>query len=142
MRYCTACRHLTPGLPLFCTFCGRSFDVRLCPRLHVNPRGAQVCAQCGSRDLSQPQPRASVPMRLLVAGLRVLPGVLLLVVSVGVVLAFVQTVLTNEQVQGQLIGLLLLLGLCWWVYLQIPAPIKRIVKRVIKKGKSEGGGHQ
>ncbi len=142
MRYCTSCRHLTPGTPLFCTFCGHSFDVRLCPRLHVNPRGAQVCAQCGSRDLSQPQPGASLLTHLFTFGIRLLPGALLLVFSVAVFLAFVHAVLTNEQVQGQLVVLLLLLGICWWVYMQLPGPVKRMLQRVVKRRKSDGRGHQ
>jgi hypothetical protein len=30
--------------------------VKFCPRLHPNPRGAEFCRRCGSRDLSLPQP--------------------------------------------------------------------------------------
>jgi hypothetical protein len=30
--------------------------VKFCPRLHPNPRGADFCRRCGSRDLSLPQP--------------------------------------------------------------------------------------
>lgn len=141
MRYCTSCRHITTGTPLFCTFCGHSFDVRLCPRLHVNARGAQVCAECGSRDLSQPQRRGSFLSRLSTTGLSVLPGALLWLLSIVVLLAFVQAVLTNQQVQGQLIAVLLLLAVLWWVYVQIPGPIKRIVHRGFKGRKSDGGRH-
>ncbi len=143
MRYCTSCRHITTGTPLFCTFCGHSFDVRLCPRLHANPRGAQVCAECGSRDLSQPQRRGPLLGRLLQSGFRLLPGVVLWLLSIIVLLAFAQAILNNEQVQGQLIVLLLMLGICWWVYSQIPGPIKRIVQRGFKGRKSDGRhGHQ
>jgi hypothetical protein len=143
MRYCTSCRHLTTGTPLFCTFCGHSFDVRLCPRLHANPRGAQVCAQCGSRDLSQPQARGTWLSGVLHVGFRLLPGVVLWGLSLLALLAFLETILTNQQVQGQLIGLLLMLGIGWWVYMQIPGPIKRIVQRAFKGRKSNGGhGHQ
>ena len=60
MKYCYHCGHMTAGEPLFCDHCGRSYDVKLCPRLHPNPRGAEVCSQCGSRELSTPQPK--IPM--------------------------------------------------------------------------------
>jgi len=57
MKYCHHCGRLTPGEPLFCQSCGRTYDVKLCSRLHVNSRSAEVCSQCGSRDLSTPQPK-------------------------------------------------------------------------------------
>jgi hypothetical protein len=59
MKYCHHCGRLTSGEPMFCQFCGRSYDVKLCPRLHANPRWAEVCSQCGSRELSTPQPKVS-----------------------------------------------------------------------------------
>ena len=85
MRYCHHCRHVTAGQPLFCMSCGRTYDVRLCPRLHVSPRRAEVCAQCGSRDLTQPHPRTTWSRRLLMGGLHMLPT--LLVVTIGIVAA-------------------------------------------------------
>ena len=64
MKYCYECGRVTAGEPLFCQFCGRTYNVKLCPRLHVNPRFAEVCSQCGSRDLSTPQPKVSVWWRI------------------------------------------------------------------------------
>src|SRR5436190_19072724 len=59
MRRCTYCFRFHPGSPIFCSHCGRSFDVRICSRGHRNPRGVQFCAECGSPDLSTPAPPAS-----------------------------------------------------------------------------------
>src|ERR1019366_9585818 len=59
MRRCTSCFRFHAGTPTFCSFCGRSFDVRICSRGHRNPRGVQFCAECGSADLSTPAPPAS-----------------------------------------------------------------------------------
>jgi hypothetical protein len=59
MKYCYHCGRITTGEPLFCMFCGRTYDVKLCPRLHVNARFADCCSQCGSRELSTPQPKVS-----------------------------------------------------------------------------------
>ena len=67
MRYCNECHRMTAGEPLFCNFCGRSYDLKLCPHRHPNPRNAEICSECGSRDLSTPHPH--VP--LLLAGLMV-----------------------------------------------------------------------
>jgi len=37
MKYCYQCGKLTNGDPAFCNHCGRSYDVKLCPRMHQNP---------------------------------------------------------------------------------------------------------
>lgn len=55
MRYCRDCHKFTAGRPLFCQFCGRSYNVKLCPRGHRNPRAADACTTCGSHELSTPQ---------------------------------------------------------------------------------------
>ena len=60
MRRCTNCFRFHPGSPTYCSHCGRSFNVRICSRGHVNPRGVQFCAQCGSAELSTPAPRGSL----------------------------------------------------------------------------------
>ena len=137
MRYCIQCRQLTAGSPLFCTFCGRTYDVRLCPRLHPNPRIAEVCTECGSRDLSHPQPPASLLSRLAMTGLALLPGGVLIVVSVLVLIAFVHAVLTNEQVQGQLVGMLFFLGVIWFVYTRLPRPIQNLTRRGLRRGRRD-----
>ena len=47
---------MTAGEPLFCNFCGRSYDLKLCPHRHPNPRneedvekglGGNLC-RCGT----------------------------------------------------------------------------------------------
>src|SRR2546427_9169501 len=86
MTYCFHCGNLTMGKPLFCNRCGRSFDVRLCPRLHPNPRHAEVCSQCGSSELSTPQPKVSIWWRVLAFLIRVLIGTFLTVLSILVLL--------------------------------------------------------
>jgi hypothetical protein len=48
MKLCLNCRRTTPGKPTFCNFCGSSFNVRLCPRQHINPRSAEVVAFAGA----------------------------------------------------------------------------------------------
>ena len=72
MRYCNYCKHITPGEPLYCQHCSRTYDVRLCPRHHVNPRSAQVCSQCGSPELSTPQSKKSFGAGLSILLLRIL----------------------------------------------------------------------
>jgi hypothetical protein len=137
MRYCFSCRRLTAGAPLFCSHCAATYDVRLCPRLHVNARTARVCAQCGSHDLSTPQPRRPWLTNVGHVLLSALPGVLLLLLSVLLFLAFLSQLLTNDEVQAELFGALLLLGLAWWAYTQLPSPIQRGVSRLVRRRRGE-----
>ena len=41
MRYCHNCHKTTTGEPLFCHSCGSTYDAKLCPGRHINPRWAQ-----------------------------------------------------------------------------------------------------
>lgn len=54
MRFCRNCRKFTAGRPAYCQFCARSYGVKLCPRGHRNPRAANACSECGSKELSTP----------------------------------------------------------------------------------------
>ena len=80
MRFCYNCHRLTGstpnGEPLFCSFCGRTYNTKYCHRLHPNPRSAEVCAQCGSKDLTTPQPKVPFLLSPLLFLLTVLPGML------------------------------------------------------------------
>lgn len=138
MRYCFSCKRLTAGDPLFCGQCGSTYDVRLCPRLHVNPRGARVCSQCGSHDLTTPQPRRGVLTSLWFFVLLRLPGVVLLLLSIWLFLAMLSELLTNQEIQGQFFGLLLLLGVGWWAFTQLPTPVRHGISRLVRKKRRNG----
>jgi RNA polymerase subunit RPABC4/transcription elongation factor Spt4 len=133
MRHCYNCHRMTAGEPLFCNYCGRSYDTKLCPRLHPNPRTAEVCSQCGSRDLSVPQPSAPWWGLLLLWLVSFLPGILLLLFSLAVVISFVQALVANpelfQQLMSRMVILVLMLGLLWWMYSQLPAFLRRAFGR-------------
>ena len=116
MRYCYQCGHMTAGEPLFCNKCGRSYDVKLCPRLHANPRSAECCSQCGSRELSTPQPRIPMYLRLLAILARLGLGLLLLYASLAVIIAL----LKNPQIQQSLVACGLLLIVLWVLWSKLP----------------------
>ena len=120
MRICYHCGRLTAGHPLFCTTCGRSYNVRLCPRLHPNSRTAEVCAKCGLRDLSTPQERLPlwfIPLAFL-AG--IVPGIALLLISILYVLYFLEHLVLDPS--GLLVPMLwgLTLGLVWLCWVHVP----------------------
>jgi hypothetical protein len=139
MRYCHNCHRITTGEPLYCNFCGRSYDVKLCPSRHPNPRNAEVCSTCGSREMSTPEPRAPFWVAPLIGIVSLLPGVTLLVLSIAFLIAFVSAFLTDPRVTGPALGFGLLLGLLWWLYMQLPAPFRRLFHRGGSKRKGASG---
>ena len=116
MTYCYNCGHMTAGEPLFCGKCGRTYDVKLCPRLHPNPRGAEVCSKCGSRELSMPQPKIPLSLKLLAILVRLGLGLLLFYGTVRLGIALLQT----AQVQQALVAIGMLLGCLWWMWSKLP----------------------
>src|SRR5712671_6818033 len=120
MRYCNQCHRITPGEPLFCNFCGRSYNLKLCPHRHPNPRNAEICSQCGSRELSTPHPRMPLWLSPLVALLTALPGVLLLTVTVLFGFGVIQALLTDQAVLFQAVLAGLMLSFLWYLYMHLP----------------------
>src|SRR4029077_1092644 len=103
MKYCYACGKVTGGEPFFCNFCGRSYDVKLCPRLHLNPRLGEACSQCGSRDLSIPQPKVPLAWRILAFLMQAIAGLLLVLLSVPVVLELGILFFTRSKLEAPLV---------------------------------------
>ena len=116
MKYCYQCGKMTAGEPLYCGTCGRTYDVKLCPRSHVNPRGAEVCSKCGSRELSTPQPKVPMSLRLLALLVRLGLGLLLFYVSLSLVIALLRT----REVQQLVVVLGILLSGLWWLWSKLP----------------------
>jgi len=137
MRYCPQCKRLTAGDPLYCNHCGSTYDAKLCPARHLNHRNAEVCAQCGSRDLSMPAPRMSLWLRPVLFILALLPGVLLALLLLLVVLAMFQQIATNGQIQAQLVILLLLLAILWWFYIHLPKFIQKALRSLWSNKKKD-----
>jgi hypothetical protein len=140
MRICLNCHRVTVGEPLFCNFCGRSFDAKLCPARHINPRNAEACSQCGSRDLTTPAPHAPIWLVPVLWTFKLLPGVLLLLMTVGLLVGLVQALVSNQQVMGQFLAAGLLLAVLWYAYLQLPSAIRKLFH--IPLGKKKDIGHK
>jgi hypothetical protein len=81
-----------------------------------NPRGAEVCSKCGSRELSTPQPRIPMSLRLLAILLRLGLGLLLFYASLSLVIDLVRT----PQVQRALVVFGMLLAVLWWLWSKLP----------------------
>jgi hypothetical protein len=138
MRYCYNCGKLTTGKPLFCNFCGRSYGIKLCPRLHTNPRVAEVCSQCGSRELSTPQPNVPLSARLIAILVWVIAIAGLVCTALILANLFLQEILSRTDVQAGLVGIVILIFLAAWLWSQVPLWFRKFVYRLLRrKGKQE-----
>ena len=120
MKYCFNCGHRAAGEPLFCNFCGRSYNRKLCPRLHPNPRRAQACSQCGSRDLSTPGPRLPWWAPLLEFALTSIPGSLLSVASGTTLIAIGGSLFVNPGALRTDSLAATILAILWGFWTRIP----------------------
>lgn len=133
MKYCYECGHVTGGEPLFCHFCGHTYNVKLCPRMHANPRFAEVCSQCGSRDLSTPQPKVSLLWRIGAVFVRILLGALLVAASLALLVAL----LSMREVQNGLIAIGLLLVGLWFLWSLLPDWFRKVIHWALKRKEKE-----
>ena len=141
MRYCHNCHRITAGEALFCHHCGSSFDAKLCPSRHVNPRWAIVCSHCGSRDLSTPAPRRPLWLAPLIFILTLLPGFVLALVLVMLLVALITSLLTNQQVQLQLLMLILVFSILWFAYIHVPHFIRDLFRSIWRRKKKDRHTH-
>jgi RNA polymerase subunit RPABC4/transcription elongation factor Spt4 len=143
MHFCTNCHRITLGEPLFCSFCGRTYDVKLCPHKHPNPRNARVCSQCGSTDFTTPQPKPALWLKPLIFLLSVLPGLLLFLFSLWFLSSFLRALIKSPQLLGQFFVAGLLLAILWLLYMQLPGFVRRSVYKLFSgsKSKDSSQGH-
>jgi RNA polymerase subunit RPABC4/transcription elongation factor Spt4 len=135
MKTCHNCGRITPGDPLFCNTCGRSFDKKLCPRLHPNPRSAEICSRCGSRELSVPQPKVSWGWRALEWFMRMFLGGLLLVLILFLIFEVLIAILTTPSGQNGVILLGFLIALLAWIWGKLPEWLRKFVRKQFTKRK-------
>lgn len=133
MKYCFNCNRITAGEPLFCNFCGCSYDLKLCSHKHSNPRNAMACSQCGSRDFSTPQPRVPFWARPLEFVLSLLPGLLLVLASVTAIGVALELLLQNPAALCSLAVPAAMLGVLWWAWSQIPRWFREAVYRLLRR---------
>jgi len=133
MKHCYYCGRITAGEPLFCNVCGRTFDKKLCPRLHVNPRSADICSRCGSRDLSTPQPKVAFVWRFLEWLAHVTVGALL--GFLGLIFAYdlIAVALGTTVVQNALILIGCLIAVLVWMWSKFPEWFRKFIRRRLRR---------
>lgn len=138
MRYCYECNKVTHGKPLFCNFCGRSYNVKLCPRLHVNGRKAQACSLCGSRDLSTPAPKPPFWIAVAAWALSLLPGALLALISLLFVLALIHELVVKPRMLLGFVFLGFALTVLWAMWTRLPLALRQFIRKRLLDRDKEG----
>ena len=114
--------------------------MKLCPRLHVNPRIADVCSLCGSRELSTPQPKVSFLWKAFAFLLKVFLGTFLVYVSVALLAEFLTELLQQPQVQCALVAFGLVLIALWFMWSMLPAWLRKAIHHHMETTKDKRGG--
>jgi DNA-directed RNA polymerase subunit RPC12/RpoP len=136
MKYCYHCGHTTARKPLFCNSCGRTYDVKLCPKLHVNPRLANACSSCGSRLLSTPQPK--VPVRWHVAQwiVQIVSAVFLVCFSYPPIREAVLEISVTHRVTDSTMVWVLGIAFLWSVWWVVPDGMRSVVRQMVSSASS------
>lgn len=79
--------------------------------------------------------------RFLFRVLRILPGTLLLVITVMFFFGLITALLQNRALQGSFVCLGIAIALLWWLYVQLPSFVRHGVQRIIRRKPSSGGSH-
>lgn len=141
MRYCHQCHRVTAGQPMFCNFCGRSYDFKLCPSRHPNSRSAEICSQCGSRELSTPHPRVPLWLTPLLILLSAIPGLLLFALTILFFIGFVTALAQSPQLQFQFLIVGFVIALLWYLYMHLPQFLRHFITKLIKRSNGDDHGH-
>lgn len=135
MKYCYHCGRSTVADPLFCATCGRSFEKRICPRLHVNARSAHACSRCGSTDLSTPQPQVPLRYQLFEWLTCIAVGAFLVFVSALFTAALLADLAGHHTPSHGRILFAVLLATLWWGWSEVPHWFRTLVRRALKNRK-------
>ncbi len=82
MKYCVFCKRISPGRPVHCQYCGRTFGVKVCKHCReVNNPNALCCRKCGSAELSE----TSGPAPSWLVLLKFLCGMFILTLIIGII---------------------------------------------------------
>lgn len=122
---------------MFCNQCGSSYDVRLCPARHMNLRTALACSECGSRDLSTPQPQLSLGPRIALWFAPILAGLLLILLSLVAFVGILNTIASGRQIPPSLAMGLLLLASLWFCYLHLAISFHGLFRTIWRKTKRD-----
>ena len=96
-----------------------------------------MCSECGSRDLTTPQPKLPLWLRPLLVVLSVLPGIALLGLSIAFLAEYVYILFVHPALEFPYMLLGLVLGLLWLLYMELPGFVRNKAGRRIRRASKE-----
>ena len=132
MKFCFECAHITGGGTAVCNFCGRSYNTKLCPKMHPNPRFAEACSRCGSRDLSVPQRKVPFAFVLAAWVIQSFTGLTLGLLSIRIALSIVRGKYSHSAGNKTLI-LPVALCLFWLLWVALPTFLRRLIRKILDR---------
>jgi hypothetical protein len=133
MKLCYSCGRVTAGLPSYCHYCGKTYNVRLCSRGHINSRSANVCSQCGSKELSTPQRKIPWLLKPLIFLLSHLVGIVLIFSLIAFLVFFVYKLFIDPNGLLPLMCLGLLLGFLFFLWMMLPNFIRTPIRWLFRR---------
>jgi hypothetical protein len=135
MKRCNNCFRFSLGKPLFCSYCGRSYGIRICPRGHTSARLAQFCPTCGSAELSTPAPLPSLLSRVSLGVVVFFVVALILLVLASVVASIIES--TKFSVFAQPLTLLaVVIAILYWSTTLLPGRVRKVRRPGSKDNKT------
>jgi hypothetical protein len=114
---------------MICHYCGRTWQVRLCPRGHENPPDSQFCGICGSADLTETA--GPVPFWIWLIRIGSLVIFILFIASLNP-----PEFRLTDQIIAQVIAIAILIFVINMSLSGLPGPVRRfflMVTRIAKK---------
>ena len=122
MRFCLYCKRISVGHPVFCEYCGHSFENRICRNCrHMNPIEALACRRCGGTNFSDPA--GPLPSWMILVKWSFWIFIILLLVGL------VKSLLLNFELVASFV---VILGFFYLAYSFLPEPGQGLVRRMLK----------
>lgn len=148
MRRCSTCFHYVVGHPPYCPYCGRTYNVRICNRGHVNARGVQFCTTCGATELSTPAAREDFLAKLSRWALLWFIGLFFCIVGLALLAGAVASI-DWHKVMPALLRLAFVIWLMYWASTKLPGPVKKVGKvagrgvvKLVRSRRSKGASRR
>jgi hypothetical protein len=133
MKLCFSCGKVTTGVPSYCHYCGKTYNVKLCSRGHINPRSANICSQCGSREMSTPQRKIPFLLKPLIFLLSHFVGIVLIFLLVAFVVYFAYQIVVDPNGLLPLMCIGLSLGLLFLFWMMLPNFIRSLIRWLFRR---------
>ena len=91
--------------------------------------------------MSAPAPPVPLWLKPLLLAASLVPGAVVLLLLALAVVGVINEVLSNQAVQGQLLALIVILAMLWWLFLQLPHFIQNMFRSVWRKPKKDKHTH-